>query len=286
MAQFTNQASMTYNGITVNSNIVTGNITGAIEAYKTAVEGGYAQGDVITYAISIRNTGATEYTGLSISDDLGAYPFGTAGGTVTPLTFIPNSVRYLIDGVPQVALPTVTAGPPLVFSGINVPAGQDAVIIYQARVNEFANPTAGTTIQNSASITGGGLVDAVTALFSLATRDEPELSIIKELSPTNVVENGQITYTFTILNRGNAEADAAANIVISDLFTPPLDAPLTVTLNGAPLDQAGNYTYTAGQFTTTAGIITVPAATSTQNPADGSWTVTPGTAILTVTGTV
>ena len=47
------------------------------------------------------------------------------------------------------------------------------------------------------------------------------------------------------------------------------------------------FTYDAatGAFATVAGKLTVPEATFTQN-ADGSWTVTPGQSILTVTGTV
>lgn len=49
----------------------------------------------------------------------------------------------------------------------------------------------------------------------------------------------------------------------------------------------GNYTYNdaTGEFATTAGFITVPAATYTQNE-DGSFTITPGTAKITVTGTI
>jgi len=41
-----------------------------------------------------------------------------------------------------------------------------------------------------------------------------------------------------------------------------------------------------GVFNTIAGQITVPAATYTQNPATGIWTLTPGVSVLKVTGTV
>ena len=34
MAQFTNQASVSYNGITVNSNIVTGEVTQVLSVWK------------------------------------------------------------------------------------------------------------------------------------------------------------------------------------------------------------------------------------------------------------
>ena len=48
------------------------------------------------------------------------------------------------------------------------------------------------------------------------------------------------------------------------------------------------YTYdeATGLFTTVAGVITVPEATYTQNPTTGEWTVTPGTSVAVVNGTV
>ena len=62
-----------------------------------------------------------------------------------------------------------------------------------------------------------------------------------------------------------------------------------LTITGVTLDgtATSDYTYdeAGGTFETTPGIITVPAAAFTQN-ADGSYTVTPGSAVLTVTGTV
>lgn len=79
---------------------------------------------------------------MTVTDDLGGYVFG--GGTVYPLTYVDGSVLLIVGGVPQGA-PSVTAGPPLVISGINIPSGSDAVVIYQARANAFANPAAGGT---------------------------------------------------------------------------------------------------------------------------------------------
>lgn len=67
----------------------------------------------------------------------------------------------------------------------------------------------------------------------------------------------------------------------------PILNPITVTFNDTTWTEGVSYTYdtTTGLFTTIAGQITVPAATYTQN-ADGTWTITPGTAVLTITGTV
>ena len=122
MAQFTNQATLSYNGSVVNSNVAVGEILEALSAQKTAVRETYVAGDTITYVISLRNAGAAAWTGLTVSDDLGAYAFGTPAETVYPLEYVAPSIQYYSNGVLQ-AKPTVTAGPPLVISGISVPAG-------------------------------------------------------------------------------------------------------------------------------------------------------------------
>ena len=73
-----------------------------------------------------------------------------------------GTATLFTNGVPQAA-PTVDAGPPLVFSGISVPAVGDAVLVYQAQANAFANPAADGTIVNTISVTGNGLNTPATA---------------------------------------------------------------------------------------------------------------------------
>lgn len=285
MAQFTNQATLSYNGMTVSSNIVTGEITQVLELQKKAVIDSYRADDTLTYVLTLRNTGTADYTDLTVTDDLGAYAFG--GGTLTPLTYTGDPVLYYVGGVLQAA-PTVTAGPPLVISGLRVPAGQSTVLIYRARVNAYANPGAEAQIRNTASLTGGGLAEAVTAEETVTAVAAPQLTILKSVSPTSVAENGELLYTFILQNTGTAPADAGAALTVTDTFNPILRAPLTVALNGDVWPQEGNYTYSAatGEFATVAGRITVPAAAYTQNPATGIWSVTPGTTTLTVSGSL
>ena len=284
MAIFSNQATLTYNGGSTNSNIVYGELLEVLSATKTAVEGTYQPGELVTYVVTLRNTGTTALTGLTISDDLGGYPFGT--GTLYPLTYEADSILVFVNGVPQAA-PAVTAGPPLGISGITVPAGGDTVIIYQARVNSYASPDSDGTIVNTVTITGGGLVTPVTATETVNAQSAPNLTITKSISPAQVVDNQQITYTFLIQNTGTTPVAATDNAVITDTFDPIL-SDLTVTFNGAPWTQGVQYTYTpaTGLFSTTPGQITVPAATVTQDPVTGQYSITPGTATLTVTGTV
>ena len=279
MAIFTNQATLTYSGGSANSNVAVGEILEVLSADKTAVSGTYQVGELVTYVITIRNTGSTAFANLTVTDDLG-------GGSNAPLTYESGTVLYFVNGVLQAA-PAVTPGAPLVFSGITVPAGGDAVIVYQAQVNAFAPPLSGGTITNTVTITGGGLTAPVTATETVTVAVGPAISITKTITPAQVADNGRVTYTFLIQNSGNEALVATDNAVITDTFDPIL-TDLVVTLNGAPLAVGTGYTYdeTTGQFATVPGIITVPAATFTQDPITGAYTATPGLATVTVTGTI
>ena len=284
MAIFTNQATLTYNGSSTNSNIAYGEILDVLVATKTAVEGSYAPGQLVTYVVTLRNTGNAPLAGLVITDDLGGYDFNAT--TVYPLTYEDGSVALFIDGVPQAA-PTVVAGPPLVFSGITVPAGSDAVIVYQARANAFANPAADGSIDNTVTVTGDGLSAPITATETVVASAEPVLSISKSITPTQVVDNDRVTYTFVIQNSGNEAVVATDNAAITDTFDPILTG-LVVTFNGTPWTPGVEYNYneSTGLFTTVPGQILVPAATYAQDPVTGAYTATPGIATLIVTGTI
>ena len=218
-----------------------------------------------------------------MADDLGGYTFN--GATVYPLAYTAGSVRYYRNGVLQAA-PAVTAGPPLTITGITVPAGGSTVIAYEAEPTAFAPLGAEDSVVNTVTVTGAGLPDAVTATETVSPATGPALTISKALSPTEVAANGRLTYTFVIQNTGNAAAEAADSLVVTDTFDPRL-SDLTVTLNGTALTAPTQYTYDAatGQFATVAGVITVPAATFTQNAA-GSYSVSPGISTLTISGTI
>ena len=284
MAIFSNQATLTYNGSSTNSNIAYGEILDVLVATKTAVEGDYTPGGLVTYVVTLRNTGTSALAGLSIQDDLGGYPFG--GGTVYPLTYEPGSVAQFTNGVPQAA-PAVDAGPPLLISGITVPAGGDVVIVYQARANGYADPTAEGTIVNTVTVTGDGLSAPITATETVTADVAPLLTISKSITPAQVVDNDRVTYTFVIQNSGNQAVVATDNAAITDTFDPRLTG-LVVTFNGAPWTQGVQYNYdeTTGLFSTVPGQIVVPAATYTQDPVTGLYSVNPGIATLIVTGTI
>ena len=284
MAIFSNQATLTYNGNTTNSNVAYGEILDVLTATKTSIEKSYTPGETITYVVALRNTGNTSLTGLTLTDNLGGYDFN--GSTIYPLTYVDNSATVFINGVPQAA-PAVVSGPPLVISDITIPGNANAVFIYQAQVNEFANPGVDGTIDNTVTITGDGISTSVTATQTVTSNSNAMLNITKSITPSQVVDNDRVTYTFIIQNTGNEAVVATDDTAITDTFDPILSN-LAVTFEGTPWTQGVQYNYTeaTGLFTTVPGQIVIPPATYVQDPVTGAYTATPGTATLIVVGTI
>lgn len=282
MATFSNKATLSYSGRTVDSNTVVGTFLETLSVTKTALTDSYTADSRITYVINLSNSGTTPFNGLTVTDNLGAYTFDTL--TLYPLTY-GGSILYYINGVLQ-ASPAVVAGPPLTVSGISVPAGGNVQLVYAVDIGESAPLATGSGIVNTVTVSGGGLPESIEANETVTVLDEASLTIAKSLSPTSVAENGTVVYTFVIQNLGNTDAVATDNVTVTDVFDPVLGL-ISVTLNGVALAEGTGYTYdeATGTFATVPGVITVPAATYTQQ-ADGSFEVIPGEAVLVVTGTI
>ena len=283
MARFTNQAQLRYGNAIANSNIAVGEILEVLSATKTAVRKNYGRNDTITYLVSVINAGNTAFTGLTLTDNLGAYVYNTQ--TLVPLRYIDGTVKYYSNGTLQAA-PAVTAGPPLVISGLTVPANGSILIAYETDVNEYAALDVEAEIVNTATIRGTGITP-VTVQETVSAGSEPILTITKSISPVPVTENGTLTYTFLIQNTGNVAVEEAAASVVTDQFNPILSN-LTVTFNGTAWAETTNYIYNedTGLFSTVPGQITVPAATFAQDELTGAWNVTPGVSTLVITGTI
>lgn len=217
MASFTNFATLSYNGGTTNSNTVTGELLEALTVTKTAVVKNYAANDKITYIISIVNSGAQPVTNLTVTDNLGAYEFNS--GTVYPLAYVPNSVRYyvkrrLADRAHR------NVGAAARHYGPECPRKRRIMLVYEAEVTAYAPLGTDGSITNTANVTDGNL--EVSASETVSTEDRAVLTISKALCPAVVTGNGQITYTFVIENTGNTEASEAERIVLTDTFDPIL----------------------------------------------------------------
>lgn len=284
MLTFTNQAALSYRNRVRYSNLTTGQIADALTVVKESLTATYGPDDDVTYVVSLANNGTADITDLTVTDDLGGYAF--EGGTLYPLAYVENSLRYYVNGAEQAA-PTVIAGPPLSVTGVTVPAGGNAILIYVASVTEYADPSQTGSITNTVTASGAGLTAPVTASATVTSENGPELTITKALSPETVGADRQVVYTFIIQNEGNAATAAEDNVIVTDTFDPILTA-IQVDLNETPMPKAGNYTYdeSTGEFATLPGAFTVPAATYTQDPNTGVYTIEPGETVLTVTGTI
>ena len=284
MATFYNQATLSYNGNVAGSNITSGTIIETLSATKNALTPTYTATGAVTYVISIINSGDTEYTTLTLTDNLGRYMLPDNTTEVVPLSYVSGTANFYVNGVLQAA-PTVIDSESLTITGISIPAGGNALIIYNARPNQYAPLGSGASITNTVSITGN--INNVTAEETITFSTEPELTISKALEPTVVTENGTITYTFAIRNYGSTATDMSDNVIFTDIFDPILDI-TSVTFNGTPWTAGDDYTYNTatGQFTSENGSITVPAATFTQDETTGVWVAEPGISTLVITGTI
>lgn len=285
MATFYNQATLTFDGKTLTSNQTEGEVVTRVTLTKTAVSSDYGPDENIVYAITLVNTDDTAKTNVTVADNLGIFQ-PAAGPEIVPLSYVGGSVLYYQNGILQ-SSPSVSAGPPLVISGITIPAGGNVIILYEVKANEYAPRGENATITNSVEATGEGLCEELSDSTVISTRNEPMLSIAKAICPESVSCGDQVTYTFIIQNTGNTPVVATDNLIVSDLFNPVL-TDIVVSLNGTPLSEESQYAYNeqTGEFTTIGGAIPVPAATFTRDSETGLISTAPGVAVLTVSGRI
>ncbi len=287
----TNRAAVSYtangeNGSAV-SNLATTTLQGPLAVTKASMESVYRAGSRLTYIVTLENTSSVQLTNVTVTDNLGTYtytPSETAIGVeVTPLTYT-GPARYYINGTfSQLLTPTVTAGS-LAFTLPTLPANAKGLIVYDVTTNENAPLKTESDITNTVSATAGTVLEPVTAQNTVSADSYADVRIIKAMTPNPVIEGSTITYTFTIYNYGNTEA---SSLVLTDAFSPAPTAPLTVAVNGTELS-ADNYTYENGLFTLpapTASELSVPAAAFTTS-ASGVVSTTPGSIVITVSGTI
>lgn len=285
MATFYNQATLSYNGNVRSSNITTGEIIEVLSATKNSVSENYSSDNDAVFVVSIVNNGNTAFNNITVTDNLGAYTPTGSSAEVVPLTYTDGSVNLFVNGVKQ-ADPTVTSENPLTISGINVPSGSSAVLIYSARPNQYAPPSVDGSITNRAVVSGNGFAD-IPVSETITPNNSADLTISKSLSPTEIEENGELTYSFVIQNYGNTASTADDDVIFRDVFSPVLSS-LSATFNGTPWTEGTNYTYdeTTGEFVTLDGQIEVPPAQFTQDSQTGAWTIQPGVSTLVIKGNI
>lgn len=284
----TNQATLNYSSgtdtHTTSSNLATVTLQGPLEILKYSLENSYKIGKEITYNILLTNKTSSTIQNIEIEDDLGTYAT-TAFTNVTPLTYV-GPAKIYIDGLYR---STVTAtisplGDLATFDVGNLNAGENMILQYVAKTNQYAGAIIGTSqIGNIASATATGIRTPIYTTSNIPIGSYADVNIRKTMSPNPVVGLGGLTYTFLISNYGTL---AATNIVLTDILaTEP--SIISVTVDEVPTT---NFSYTDGVFLYPASSATtdydIPAATITRNPATGITTITPSTSTITIQGTI
>ncbi len=280
MAVIQNQANLTYTygttTATVASNVAETERNASLSVQKRSIESAYRAGATLTYLVSIQNSGAAAIENAAVSDDLGAYTPVGADAPIVPLTFSGNAALYL-NGVFSQELTPVPEPRAVQFTIPSIPAGGNALLIYQAVVNGYAQLETGSVITNTVSVGD----EPLTASATVPVAAYADVSIEKEMSPNPITDGGQMTVTFTIENRGNVEA---TDLILTDDFALAL-SDISVTADGVPFS---DFTFEGNRLTLpsgTQGTLSVPAATFSQDET-GLVSVTPGVLVIMLTATV
>ena len=195
---------------------------------KTVDKNFVAVGDTLTYTVTLANTGNTTAENVLLFDTI---PTGTS--------FIDGS--FLVNGVVE---PGENPDPPLGGGFIGtIPASSVTTIVFKVLVNTIPSPN---SIPNTASLTGDFIFDPVlgtTMPISGNTNTVISKVYFADLiNPTKGVDKvfadvpTTLTYTITITNSGNRNAD---NVVFVDTVPDGTNLVLnSVTVNGLPISGA------------------------------------------------
>lgn len=281
--QMTNQAVITFESnnetATVLSNLAAIDVRSILTVRKRTLESAYRSNSELTYALSLVNNGTTALTDLIVSDDLGAY---TIAGPVTvlPLTYTGSPALY-INGLISEQLTAQARESGVVFRIPAIPALGNALLLFKARVNEFALLSTGAALTNDAAVTAAELTSPVYVSCTIPVDDYAEVRLIKQLLPDPATEGEPLSMTFAIQNYGNLAAD---NVRLIDRISPALSE-LSVTVDGAAstdFDDA-NGVFVCPSLGSSA-VFTVPPAAFSQDAATGAVRILPGVLLITASG--
>ena len=203
---------------TSNTVVTTINIAD-ITTRKTVDKAFATVNDVLTYTVTIQNTGNVLATNVIFQDPI---PTGT--------TFITNSVT--VDGISQPG-----ANPATGFTVANISPGGTRTVTFQVRVT--STPSGGT-IANRGNISANFVVipnqppitinrQTNTVVTQVNTGG---LNVIKEVNTTQAAVGDTLTYTIAVQNTGNVPL---TNVLFQDTISSAVSfVANSVTINGVP----------------------------------------------------
>ncbi len=285
----TNQARLNYRYGTASetsfSNITSTVLNSSLSITKSAMSDCYKASQTLTYIINVTNNGSSSVINASINDNLGTFVSDNA--SITPLTYIGNALLY-INGIQNSGLNTIVNPDGVIFEISEIPPKGSAQIIYLAQVNKYACNAVDSTITNLATAESGcdcPCEEASIGSNTVIACEYADLRIVKSVCPNPATCDERLTYTFNLYNYGNIPA---TDVVLTDSFEPELKD-LEVFVDGSFIP-SGNYDYINGTIILPSDdneySITVPPAVCIRNSVTGIVESTPGTVLITVSGTL
>lgn len=282
--QITNYASVKYNYGDRGSDNSVSNIavTTLLDAYalvgeKKSTSTSFRPNENITYLVKVTNTGTNPLYAVTIVDDLG-------GTTPASMNYVEGSGMLYSGGNLTTIAPTSTY--PLTFTLPNALASNETVlIIYVAKViNEVTGSL--TEITNTAVITGregsttGTVVNAESSpSVTLPIESYASVELLKEVSTDKIVSGETFSYTITVTNSGNLEAQ---NVIVTDTLPTGFTVGSITSTSGDTTTTFTNADYTVDASNT----LTLPTSSSVSISVPPATSAGDGKTIITITGSI
>ena len=188
-----------------------------------------ARGELLTYIVTLRNTGAFPLCSLEITDNLGAW--APQGVSLHPLSY-EGPLRLYVEGCFVSCIsPACISGESAVFSILYLAPGAEAALVYHMRVNEKAPLAAGSVITSTVGISAENLPETITASHTIPVRAFAPLQIEKAVfSPKTGDGAGQYKHVYTLFNPGLQPAERA--VITDDIGASWDTRVISVFLNG------------------------------------------------------
>lgn len=270
-----NRARITFNGSEVAlSNEINTTLVNrfALSVDKDAVVTSVIQGGTAVYVIRVQNTGEGTLYALTLTDDLG----------MGQLTYADGSAQFFLNGNPIAGTAAVNSPTELVFT-VAEPLEEDdsLMIIYAASVSESqVDDITNTVVAEAHGGSEDGCEVTDEASETISIEYSANVAIFKTASEETVSCGDTLTYTFTLMNTGNEQADDV-NFVdeLPEQFT--VDT-VSYTENAVTTPiPASDYTIEDPNT-----LIIPSASSSLEINVPAATTEGPGMTVITVTGTI